>query len=613
MIKISDQRLMKSQKTAESNGGGVWSLCANNSETKLAVGCEDGSLRIFSLIDGSLEYERALDRADGRVLSISWADNDLTLFAGCSDSSIRKYDVATGRITGRMTVDTVRSGGAREDTMVWAVKALKSGALVSGDSLGNVLIWDSKSCTLIQGIKAHKADVLCLVANEEGDRIYSSGIDRMIIQIGLVKDNAPTPSKKTKAAAKTANSSRWVVTGEKRYHSHDVRALALYNQRPHEVLVSGGVDTTLTLASPIRKFPHVSPRRLQPFPHRPLIAISRESRVLLARMGDDRLKLFKLGEPEESYKSDGESIEAPFDGQVIPRQSGWKHLLEIKVKAESNLICSTISHSGRFLACSDIASTKIYAISLTFKPKRVQLDLPPSNAMCFTPDSSKLIIGTLNSKIQVIDLASLQIIASFDEHKVATILDIKCSEDGQWCATGDCKGQIQVYNFGSLKHHATLPAFPQFTSLAFHSFSPSLVITTYENKFFVFDVVENRLTDWAKEYSDKLPYRFTNRKEKILGSCFPRRDEEEYRNNIWLWGAEMWCVADLDKVRPVVCSLVPLSADILTRRILLCLACWRPKIPAHSGWKAQTRRRSICCRCCRRHCCRELHRRGRPR
>lgn len=37
------------------------------------------------------------------------------------------------------------------------------GTIISGDSLGMVKFWDSRTCTQLQSFEAHGADVLCLV------------------------------------------------------------------------------------------------------------------------------------------------------------------------------------------------------------------------------------------------------------------------------------------------------------------------------------------------------------------------------------------------------------------------------------------------------------------
>jgi WD40 repeat protein len=40
--------------------------------------------------------------------------------------------------------------------------APRNGTIVSGDSLGMVKFWDSRTCTQLQSFQAHGADVLCL-------------------------------------------------------------------------------------------------------------------------------------------------------------------------------------------------------------------------------------------------------------------------------------------------------------------------------------------------------------------------------------------------------------------------------------------------------------------
>ena len=121
-------------------------MAVNPTSTVLALGCDDGSIRLLSLADGDVTRLRRLDRVKTRMLSLSWSpprysakppsresessgseDNDdesrwkdSYLVAGCSDSSIRKWDVTSGRVLERITTDQVRG----EKTLVWAVQVL---------------------------------------------------------------------------------------------------------------------------------------------------------------------------------------------------------------------------------------------------------------------------------------------------------------------------------------------------------------------------------------------------------------------------------------------------------------------------------------------------------
>ena len=45
------------------------------------------------------------------------------------------------------------------------VLSCSDGTIVSGDSLGTVKFWDSRTCTQLQSFQAHGADVLCLTVS----------------------------------------------------------------------------------------------------------------------------------------------------------------------------------------------------------------------------------------------------------------------------------------------------------------------------------------------------------------------------------------------------------------------------------------------------------------
>lgn len=132
-------------------------MAANFSSTLLALGCEDGRVRLLSLEGNALIHHRRFDRVKSRLLSVAWgppvpvtqmkqkkessrqenstsdvesdsgADSDdddewtdSWLVTGGSDSCIRKWDVNSGRPIERMTMDKMRG----ERTLVWAVGVL---------------------------------------------------------------------------------------------------------------------------------------------------------------------------------------------------------------------------------------------------------------------------------------------------------------------------------------------------------------------------------------------------------------------------------------------------------------------------------------------------------
>lgn len=132
------------KRTISSQGGSIWSIAPNPSSSSLALGCEDGTVRILSTANDTLTHLRRFDRVKCRILSIAWGPpkkktkkdsdpkaessddddddewSDSWLVTGCSDSSLRKWDVATGRMIDRMGTNKMRG----ERTLVWTVGVL---------------------------------------------------------------------------------------------------------------------------------------------------------------------------------------------------------------------------------------------------------------------------------------------------------------------------------------------------------------------------------------------------------------------------------------------------------------------------------------------------------
>ena len=152
MLSSNSSNYSRKQRTISSQGGAIWSISANPSSSSLALGCEDGTVRILSVAHDTLTHSRRFDRVKCRMLSIAWGPpvprqsqrtqqknaarnagessdeddededewTDSWLVTGGYDSSLRKWDIATGRVVERMGVDKVRG----ERTLVWTVGVL---------------------------------------------------------------------------------------------------------------------------------------------------------------------------------------------------------------------------------------------------------------------------------------------------------------------------------------------------------------------------------------------------------------------------------------------------------------------------------------------------------
>jgi U3 small nucleolar RNA-associated protein 4 len=196
----------------------------------LAVGRADGSIIILSTADNDLTFVRRMQASTThhvRVLSVTF-QNRHVLAAGYADSSIRLFDVRNGRLIRTISLGRGPIGGPKE-ILVWSVKALPDGTLVSGDSTGEIRFWDAKNYSLVQRFKGHQADVLDVAVSADGETVISGGTDRRTVLYRL------------KPGPKGDKSRRWAEVMHRRYHTHDVKKFAVYETKDMSVAVSGGM------------------------------------------------------------------------------------------------------------------------------------------------------------------------------------------------------------------------------------------------------------------------------------------------------------------------------------------------------------------------------------
>ena len=78
-------------------GGSAWTMRSSGALGLLAVGCEDGSVRLFSTEGDGIEYKRSFPPTGSRVLSLAWGPENLVIYAGSADSMIHCLDAKTGQ------------------------------------------------------------------------------------------------------------------------------------------------------------------------------------------------------------------------------------------------------------------------------------------------------------------------------------------------------------------------------------------------------------------------------------------------------------------------------------------------------------------------------------
>ncbi|KAJ2768403.1 U3 small nucleolar RNA-associated protein [Coemansia nantahalensis] len=536
----------------DSYGGAVWCMATNHAQTTLAVGTEDGHIRLFDVTDDKLVYQRCFDKIKSRILSVAWSCDDKTIVTGSADGCVHLWDAASGRMAARMTLP--REG--RDATLVWAVTALRDGTLVSGDSRGHVVFWDPVMHVVQQDFRALGADVLCLAADADGHAVFASGVDPKVTQFRLLVGGRPAGAAGEPAAAKVKGrggfrNKKWHLAGMRRYHTHDVRALAVSSHLQRDLLITGGVDTQVTSCD-ARAFPNENPYRQPCFP--PLngvVSVAPEGRLLLQRQANV-LKLWTLGKAEPVSRSLGEHVESGQGLQVYDRQ---KDLLQMELKTRTNLISSAISASGQLIAASDAEGPKLYSVVRSgdgggsVRVRRVRgfppEDFVPPYSQCrgatqmrFTADERRLAVATTDGFVSIIDVSEWQAgkFATVRRHchhrtttseveadagcsdvpthpgepraqppsavDVRTIVGMAVSGSGLLVATYDTTGCVVVSHIENGASSALPPLAPQKewpTALGFNARN-QLVVPTNANHLHVWDADKGAFTKWSRAF-----------------------------------------------------------------------------------------------------------------
>lgn len=480
-----DFEFLEKTRVTDSNGGPIWCMEINDATETLAVGCEDGRIRLFSFAHDALHFQKGFVTTGRRIVSLAWHAASHKLFSGSEDGLIHCWNARSGRNESRITLESL----AKQTCVVWSLVVLENLTVVSGDSHGNVSFWNGETGTLLQKFSHLTADVLTLAVDRANSVLFASGVDNQVVAYRRVADHA----------------NNWAYSYSHRAHSHDVRTLAL-SSSAHPVLVSGGIDTQLVWYR-ADSFSVHRPSKIASMPYPKTVSLASEPRVLVVQKSTS-LDLWRL------------SAASPASGA-----SSHKRLLELQVSTDANnIVCSALAPSGHFVACSTAKELKLFALDAAngFRPRKLALPAPvardAARVLAFSPDSTRLVIGTRAHQIRVLDLAKLEVLKTF--HAVApsreasddsasessAILSLSISRDGQWLSTGDAANNLAIYNLDSMQFYAHLPRPSEMhTNMGFNPSGATLVVTLVSNSFVCYDVETKGLSTWYRAHHEHFP------------------------------------------------------------------------------------------------------------
>ncbi|KAK2841753.1 hypothetical protein Q5P01_011953 [Channa striata] len=522
-------------------GGPIWTISSNSQGTLLAVGCEDGTVKIFEVLEERIQFQRNLDRQKSRIISLSWHPSGTLITAGMMDM-IRVFDVETGQATQRLLVERGLGASKGREVVVWSVAFLSDHTIISGDSAGKVQIWDGLTGTLVRTHLVTKWDVLALSVSQDESSVAAGTSEGTVIQFQFLSSTVDRQDKE------------WVRTRTFKNHSHDVRALA----HIETAVISGGMDTQLVvrpLLDKVEKNTQESAMRKIAFPHRSLVCCAKKVGLLLFQF-PDHLELWRLGESEGHGKP----------GDSLPVKRKPEKLIQLKRKGEDHICCSSLSPCGGWLAYSTVSGIRVYRLQYDDDDDNVSISkvskLPKvfssAHQLCFSSDSSKLFASSSQSSVIVVALnqSECKYLHTFRSKSGSRqpVHLLSTSKDGKWLATANTDGEIHVYNLEKRKLHCTVPVYSSCpTALAIHPVSSNLIAVHADQQIFEYSLVRKEYTEWSRKLQKQgLHSLWLQRDTPITHVAFNPRNPA----HIILHDTFMFCIIDQSLPLPQADSLL---------------------------------------------------------
>ncbi|XP_042336585.1 U3 small nucleolar RNA-associated protein 4 homolog isoform X2 [Sceloporus undulatus] len=527
-------------------GGPIWSMAADPTGTQLAVGCDDGSIKLFAVLSDRIQFERHLDRQKGRILSLSWHPSGTKIAAGSLDL-ILVFDIKSGRAIQQIHVDRRLQESHAQKCVVWGVAFLSDGTIVSADSAGKVQFWDSEMGTLFSKHPVSKSAALCVALSETEDSLVVGTSDGSVYQFQLLPvrlDNGEN---------------QWVRTRRYQIHTHDVRAVA----HTATAFFSGGLDGQIVIRPLVEKVEfktYEAALRKITFPHQCLVSCARKARLLLFQY-PQHLELWRLGATNATGKA----------GEILPLSHPPEHLLQLKAKGPDHIGSSCVSPCGTWIAYSTASKFCLHRVLLSgdqISIKRVP-DTPKllrsAHHLLFSADSTRLFVASNRGCVHILKLLKagtckfLHTLRPNSETAEAVYL-LSASSDGKWLAAADGSREINIYSLENAKLHCAVPVYDcPASALAIHPVTNNLVIAHSDQQLFEFSIADQEYTPWSRKVQQVGLHRdWLERDTPITHIAFSPR----HASHILLHDTYMFCI--LDKALPL-----PKDTAILHNQVLL--------------------------------------------
>ncbi|XP_055374307.1 U3 small nucleolar RNA-associated protein 4 homolog [Condylostylus longicornis] len=461
-----DLKTLKRKSEQYVTGNSVWCLDVNSKHNCLAAGTEEGYINIFDLTEDSLIYKSVFDKQDGRILCCKFSSNGDHIVTGSIDV-IRIWCTKTGHAIRKISVGRAEK---KKETIVWAIQLLKNFTIISGDSRGQLTVWDGNNGSQIESHQVFQKDILALAVNEGEDVLMCSGVEPMIRIFCL-----------TTITKHNQTFKRWIKFLQRYIHDHDVKALTFAGPK----IISGSVDGFLGFSYYSKSRQEI--KKCGPFLQNPSICVANNVRQILLRY-PDYLEVWKLGDSERSTA---------------------EKLMEMKSKNGDFIVCAAMSSNGEWLIYSTISTIRLFG--LTFQNESLKVskmkvlfkEFSPAIKVLFSHNSQQIYLFKATNKVEIFDISKSTI--SYQgklniSKQVEEIPHIALfSKDDQCLVVGTTCKKICIWRKdekSNWRHHTTLPRnSAPITAIEFHPVLPKIVAVFSDGKIFDYHITKMKIVN----------------------------------------------------------------------------------------------------------------------
>jgi len=378
-------------------------------------------------------------------------------------------------------------------TYIWRLSEINKTEICSGDSKGQVIIWDSINYIETARFTENKSDITTIcTSNQINDCIYATGVDSKIISLSKIESKG------------------WVYTSCIRGQSHDINAICLTSQNE---LISGGVTTDICVyplqngrfkeSFGAQKSHQIQTklRHVPPFPMKNVISLTKNNDLLLLEL-DNELQIW--------------GIDSLVSGNV-------KLELAIKKKKGAGILTSKISQDGKFICYSDINGVTIYNIYKTkgiMNAKKADYKFIKNCQVLleFGLDNKTLYTVSVDGVLSILDLENNTltqfILKDPDTSKKLNVRMAQISSSFEYLLFVTQDGSVWSYSLISKEIHWKLPFSGVATCIKSFEDSRAFIIGD-KNEIFIYDLLHKSLDPWSKQYGKSLPANYLDRFNRV--------------------------------------------------------------------------------------------------